>query len=118
MPATSMVEHDHRIRAARPARRARAAATQSPAAASIRISPRRSHAMPLFRHRTALLLLSLLLACPAVLAADSTPRAQVAGVAQAIEDHYRSEEHTSEPQSLMRISYAVFCLKKKTKTTI
>src|SRR3546814_1503364 len=28
----------------------------------------------------------------------------------------RSEEHTSELQSLMRISYAVFCLKKKTKT--
>src|SRR3546814_6279399 len=29
----------------------------------------------------------------------------------------RSEEHTSELQSLMRISYAVFCLKQKTKTT-
>src|SRR3546814_4852503 len=29
---------------------------------------------------------------------------------------WRSEEHTSELQSLMRISYAVFCLKKKTKT--
>src|SRR3546814_5454468 len=28
----------------------------------------------------------------------------------------RSEEHTSELQTLMRISYAVFCLKKKTKT--
>src|SRR3546814_3480131 len=28
----------------------------------------------------------------------------------------RSEEHTPELQSLMRISYAVFCLKKKTKT--
>src|SRR3546814_5492630 len=28
----------------------------------------------------------------------------------------RSEEHTSELQALMRISYAVFCLKKKTKT--
>src|SRR3546814_8449758 len=28
-----------------------------------------------------------------------------------------SEEHTSELQSLMRISYAVFCLKKKTKLT-
>src|SRR3546814_9322102 len=28
-------------------------------------------------------------------------------------DHGRSEEHTSELQSLMRISYAVFCLKKK-----
>src|SRR3546814_8329431 len=30
----------------------------------------------------------------------------------------RSEEHTSELQSLMRISYAVFCLKKKKKTII
>src|SRR3546814_3547809 len=30
-------------------------------------------------------------------------------------DYARSEEHTSELQSLMRISYAVFCLKKKTK---
>src|SRR3546814_9828924 len=29
----------------------------------------------------------------------------------------RSEEHTSELQSLMRISYAVFCLKKKKRTT-
>src|SRR3546814_2441807 len=34
-------------------------------------------------------------------------------------DHHddRSEEHTSELQSLMRISYAVFCLKKKNKKT-
>src|SRR3546814_9173354 len=30
----------------------------------------------------------------------------------------RSEEHTSELQSLMRISYAVFCLKKKNKNTM
>src|SRR3546814_5860542 len=30
---------------------------------------------------------------------------------------FRSEEHTSELQSLMRISYAVFCLKKKKKHT-
>src|SRR3546814_6379109 len=30
----------------------------------------------------------------------------------------RSEEHTSELQSLMRISYAVFCLKKKTHTLL
>src|SRR3546814_2709805 len=29
----------------------------------------------------------------------------------------RSEEHTSDLQSLMRISYAVFCLKKNTQTT-
>src|SRR3546814_2992965 len=32
--------------------------------------------------------------------------------------HKRSEEHTSELQSLMRISYAVFCLKKKISTHI
>src|SRR3546814_7182534 len=31
---------------------------------------------------------------------------------------FRSEEHTSELQSLMRISYAVFCLKKKTTMQI
>src|SRR3546814_5304612 len=31
---------------------------------------------------------------------------------------FRSEEHTSELQSLMRISYAVFCLKKKKQITI
>src|SRR3546814_10722035 len=30
---------------------------------------------------------------------------------------HRSEEHTSDLQSLMRISYAVFCLKKKIKTS-
>src|SRR3546814_2057502 len=33
-----------------------------------------------------------------------------------IDSAARSEEHTSELQSLMRISYAVFCLKKKKKT--
>src|SRR3546814_4923304 len=33
------------------------------------------------------------------------------------QQHDRSEEHTSELQSLMRISYAVFCLKKKNITT-
>src|SRR3546814_8390048 len=32
-----------------------------------------------------------------------------------LETQLRSEEHTSEIQSLMRISYAVFCLKKKKK---
>src|SRR3546814_4687713 len=31
---------------------------------------------------------------------------------------FRSEEHTSELQSLMRISYAVFCLKKKKQTIL
>src|SRR3546814_3962010 len=41
---------------------------------------------------------------------DTRPR-PLAGAAP------RSEEHTSELQSLMRISYAVFCLKKKKNTT-
>src|SRR3546814_6210238 len=34
-----------------------------------------------------------------------------------VPEPFRSEEHTSELQSLMRISYAVFCLKKKNKKT-
>src|SRR3546814_2791284 len=34
---------------------------------------------------------------------------------QAVQQQARSEEHTSELQSLMRSSYAVFCLKKKKK---
>src|SRR3546814_2763719 len=36
-------------------------------------------------------------------------------LAEVEHDDHRSEEHTSELQSLMRISYAVFCLKKKKK---
>src|SRR3546814_3190042 len=43
--------------------------------------------------------------------------AAVAAIAAAHGGHRRSEEHTSELQSLMRISYAVFCLKKKTNNT-
>src|SRR3546814_8861263 len=42
----------------------------------------------------------------------SLPERNLVGVAS----KKRSEEHTSELQSLMRISYAVFCLKKKKKT--
>src|SRR3546814_3367086 len=49
--------------------------------------------------------------------ADEDPIILIAPLAQRIvqhrADHIRSEEHTSELQSLMRISYAVFCLKKK-----
>src|SRR3546814_1760265 len=39
------------------------------------------------------------------------------GAGRGTDLHWRSEEHTSELQSLMRISYAVFCLKKKKRTT-
>src|SRR3546814_6051225 len=41
----------------------------------------------------------------------------VTGASVALVNFFRSEEHTSELQSLMRTSYAVFCLKKKKKTT-
>src|SRR3546814_2831523 len=47
------------------------------------------------------------------LAAGAGARAKAWNAAHA----ERSEEHTSELQSLMRISYAVFCLKKKNKPT-
>src|SRR3546814_7892340 len=54
-------------------------------------------------------------------AADGPHRSAAAaaaevGVAAIGLEPRRSEEHTSELQSLMRISYAVFCLKKKTTT--
>src|SRR3546814_10008493 len=48
-------------------------------------------------------------------ALPATARAE--GFASPFDRGSRSEEHTSELQSLMRISYAVFCLKKKKKDT-
>src|SRR3546814_7796597 len=46
---------------------------------------------------------------PPIIAAMQSARVQ----SHRLSDVFRSEEHTSELQSLMRISYAVFCLKKK-----
>src|SRR3546814_6778637 len=51
----------------------------------------------------------------AELAADFGQRAGGELLGEVHGDLARSEEHTSELQSLMRISYAVFCLKKKNK---
>src|SRR3546814_1266192 len=59
------------------------------------------------------------------LARDRLGEQRLAGAGRAIEQEAlgradakpRSEEHTSELQSLMRISYAVFCLKKKKKNS-
>src|SRR3546814_7819838 len=48
-------------------------------------------------------------------AAAGCPRAPAVAATGGRDDGARSEEHTSELQSLMRISYAVFCLKKKNK---
>src|SRR3546814_14394576 len=47
---------------------------------------------------------------------DSMPGMDMEPKAPSCSPEHRSEEHTSELQSLMRISYAVFCLKKKKKT--
>src|SRR3546814_5736173 len=49
---------------------------------------------------------------------DGLRRPHVRARDRRVAEHFagRSEEHTSELQSLMRISYAVFCLKKKKKT--
>src|SRR3546814_4123887 len=56
-----------------------------------------------------------------VVAAREHAQAHAAGAFRELGDRVpvglRSEEHTSELQSLMRISYAVFCLKKKTEIT-
>src|SRR3546814_8224535 len=56
---------------------------------------------------------------PPVWSADGKNGRITQGAANALKArialYERSEEHTSELQSLMRISYAVFCLKKKTK---
>src|SRR3546814_9844050 len=45
------------------------------------------------------------------------PAAAIMARDRGLEAAVRSEEHTSELQSLMRISYAVFCLKKKNEKT-
>src|SRR3546814_5804903 len=52
--------------------------------------------------------------------AAAAPMGTAEGQASALEAQAsaRSEEHTSELQSLMRISYAVFCLKKKKATQL
>src|SRR3546814_6748083 len=46
------------------------------------------------------------------------PQGSMTNVISGVLGNVRSEEHTSELQSLMRSSYAVFCLKKKHYTTI
>src|SRR3546814_4553934 len=69
--------------------------------------------------RLAFALAATLLAVPPAPATETSPEKAIPGVADPYKtdvfdpDADRSEEHTSELQSLMRISYAVFCLKKK-----
>src|SRR3546814_5500846 len=94
----------------------------------LRRPPRSTRTDTLFPYTT--LFRSFLLSLPAVAATPDTGERAIKldQTVQALKDEVlefnseaasaevdRSEEHTSELQSLMRISYAVFCLKKKTK---
>src|SRR3546814_8215997 len=56
--------------------------------------------------------------CRVTFALCQTSRIRTAALNGPLSRRVRSEEHTSELQSLMRISYAVFCLKKKKTTKI
>src|SRR3546814_2408212 len=69
----------------------------------------------LFRSRIDLLTVALMLGVGYTLTAGAQG---IFGGAPQEAEADRSEEHTSELQSLMRISYAVFCLKKKTNKNI
>src|SRR3546814_7065893 len=78
-------------------------------------------ATPRFRSRARRLRVAVM-AAPLRVGADqrraAVDRKRLAGNPAGLvarEERHRSEEHTSELQSLMRISYAVFCLKKKTE---
>src|SRR3546814_10834177 len=84
----------------------------------IRRPPRSTRTDTLFPYTT--LFRSELVAAGLDLAADALRTNDPSLVAAAVGpfgsrhlDQHRSEEHTSELQSLMRITYAVFCLKKK-----
>src|SRR3546814_1737118 len=87
----------------------------------IRRPPRSTRTDTLFPYttlfRSGLALLLLLVDCLAELHRDLRERVGLFLHRFGIAAVDRSEEHTSELQSLMRISYAVFCLKKKKRHT-
>src|SRR3546814_9122523 len=85
----------------------------------IRRPPRSTRTDTLFPYTT---LFRSALMCPPSVAASPFPAPSLTvshvcftPAASVCNERTRSEEHTSELQSLMRISYAVFCLKKKNK---
>src|SRR3546814_10607199 len=98
-----------------------------PRAALHRILPANScggRKVAMLRCLSSIVVLSLLAACaglqgPAMTTTSAIVPDEIKGQMRAGESDlapdFRSEEHTSELQSLMRISYAVFCLKKKTQ---
>src|SRR3546814_4920926 len=79
----------------------------------IRRPPRSTRTDTLFPYTT---LFRSVLRVEAFGRAEGTSQLELRWIGVDGDDATRSEEHTSELQSLMRISYAVFCLKKKTDT--
>src|SRR3546814_1367500 len=75
--------------------------------------PARKGRRPMYYHLNRRRLLGWLGLGPAIVV--GAPAAVGQTVRAPVRVLFRSEEHTSELQSLMRISYAVFCLKKKKK---
>src|SRR3546814_1085817 len=81
---------------------------------ALRLGPSGTGAM-IFREGHSMKLRVLIAAAAIALTAAGCENSSLGGTKQTIGT--RSEEHTSELQSLMRISYAVFCLKKKNNKT-
>src|SRR6056297_3747091 len=75
----------------------------------IRRPPRSTRTDTLFPYTT------LFRSDPKLTMPSMSPQIQTGPRLNSLIPSFRSEEHTSEPQSLRRISYAVFCLKKKKK---
>src|SRR3546814_10867228 len=83
----------------------------------LRRPPRSTRTDTLFPYTTLFrsMIESQLVPAAAILAAEAVAQEQIEPGKGRAPRRGRSEEHTSELQSLMRISYAVFCLKKKNK---
>src|SRR3546814_4714671 len=79
------------------------------------LARRRMSARAAWRNRVALEAICAMAFAPSADGIDCAPYLDERGSnpAWTVRTNMRSEEHTSELQSLMRISYAVFCLKKK-----
>src|SRR3546814_9731432 len=83
----------------------------------IRRPPRSTRTDTLFPYTTLFRSVNWVTSIPSHQISQPSPHAPNVGDSQSSSTkRMRSEEHTSELQSLMRISYAVFCLKKKKKT--
>src|SRR3546814_10701785 len=93
---------------------------ERPGALAAMLAPTAAAAMPSLPDLALGLPSEVALRRPDIRAAEARLHSATAKIGVAKADLYpsRSEKHTSELQSLMRISYAVFCLKKKQTATL